>query len=355
MTLTERLAVELGIGGDFPIEPSGLWDHDNTSLFSSGRDALAAIARIQSGQAAVWLVPDFICHVVPNTLRTCGVLIEPYRWLTPWTVDNDYLANALPRASAVIVPFYMGLSPKPDIWRILAQRPVCVVEDRCQCVGAAPDPAELCGDYAIGSFRKWMAVPDGAYCVSRDGPAPRPARSENREMVRLRLAAALVKQTRLTSLPTELDQVLEGIAVELFRLGEDQAGAPREGRQASQFAESVIRCTDYADISARRIRNQRWLAERLATKTSLKIWEPECGWLVQSTVPLLALPVLCARRDILRQRLAAARVFCAVHWEDADWAKTGGHAAAWAASTLSLPIDQRYEAADLERIVEAVE
>ena len=159
-------------------------------------------------------------------------------------------------------------------------------------------------------------------------------------MVRLRLAAALVKQTRLAGLPPELDHALEEIAVELFRLGEIQAGAPREGRQASRCAESIIRHADVAAISARRIRNQRWLAERLAKKTSLKIWEPQCGWLVQSTVPLLALPVLSADRDRLRRRLGDGRVFCAVHWKDADWAETGGHAAVWAASTLSLPIDR---------------
>ena len=253
----------------------------------------------------------------------------------------------LPRASAVVVPFYMGLPPMTDIWGILAQRQACVVEDRCQCVGSPPAPAELCGDYAIGSYRKWMAVPDGAYCVRRNGAAPRPAGLENREMVRLRLAAALVKQTRLAGLPPDLDHALEEIAVELFRLGEIQAGAPGEGRQASRCRKHHPPCRRCRHL--RQADSKLALAGRAARQEDLP---QDMGARMRMAGPIHG-PItgFAGSQCRSRQAASAARGWgssCAVHWKDADWAETGGHAAVWAASTLSLPIDQRDEVADLE-------
>lgn len=345
---------KLGIGGDFPLAPACLVGGEGESLFSSGRDALAAIARCEHSQPAIWLVPEFICPVVPETLRSCGVEVRPYAWLNPWRVHPELLLRSLSQATAIVVPFYMGLPPVPDIWEILKEQSLQVVEDRCQCVGPAPLPAGLAGDYAIGSYRKWMAVPDGAYCVCRDGVPPRPSGAENQAMLRLRLAAALVKQARKDGVPDAWDPVLESIGRELFRLGELAVGIPLEGRRASHLTKQAVDSTSFGDISGRRIQNQRWLAERLVAQSSLKLWEPEAGALARANVPLLALPLLCSERDNLRKHLAAAGVFCAVHWQDADWSGSGGAPAAWASQTLSLPIDQRYEAADLARIVEVL-
>ena len=50
MTPFGHLAVKLGIGGDFPLDPSGLWDEDNPTLFSSGRDAWRRLPKTNPGK-----------------------------------------------------------------------------------------------------------------------------------------------------------------------------------------------------------------------------------------------------------------------------------------------------------------
>jgi len=324
-------------------------------LFAAGRDALAAIVAVGDSRRQDWLVPDYICTVVPDTLRRSGVSVRPYPWLSPWSVDAAGLEAALRGATAIVVPFYMGLPPTAVIWDVLEGRSLCVVEDRCQCVGRPPAPETLRGDYAIGSFRKWLPVSDGAYCVARRGEPPQPGPAPNRDMVRVRSAAALTKCARLSDLPAEIDRSLERAAVELFRLGERLADRGGEGNRASGLAESVIAGCDVVAISAARVRNQAWLAARLAEKASVSVWETEPGAIAASTTPLLALPVVCSRRDEVRRKLADGRVFCPIHWQDGNWTGGDGRAAAWAAGQLSLPIDQRYEPADLKRIVEALE
>jgi len=347
---------KIGIGGDFALDWHALWESSETpSLFATGRDALASVVKSKPATGAVWLAPDFICPVVPDTLRACGVQVQPYEWLTPWQVNERNLKGLLASAAGIVVPFYMGLAPAPEIWDLLNNRALCVVEDRCQCVGPPPSPDILRGDYAVGSYRKWLPVPDGAYCIARDGSMLKPDCHPNYKMVRLRLAAALVKQTRLSGVSTEMDGNLEKIGIELFQMGEDMAGGTAGGRYASAIAESIVRDADYRSISRGRMRNQAWLAEQLACKSSVKIFEPEVGAITRSDVPLLALPLLCAQRDRIRARLTDQKVFCPIHWRDGDWSNKGERPAAWAASEFSLPIDQRYELVDFRRIVEVIE
>ncbi|HZS42490.1 MAG TPA: UDP-N-acetylglucosamine 2-epimerase, partial [Polyangia bacterium] len=338
------------LGGDWPLETAWPLDGDAAAapLFAAARDALWLIARRRPG---VWLVPEFTCPVVPETLRAAGATVRAYRWRTPWTVDAEALRAAIVGAGAagVVVPFYLGLAPDDDVWRALDGAAACVVEDRAQCVGPPPAPPSLRGDFAVGSFRKWVGVADGAWCVARRGDAPAPERPPAEAMARLRSAAGLARR----ALDGGGDSV-ELAAVALFRAGELEAGRGELGRRASPASERALASIDYDRIRARRLRNQAFLVERLARASPpVELWQPREGALAGAT-PLLALPLLAGDRDRLRARLAERRVFCAVHWSDGDWSSAGGAAASWAARQLSLPIDQRLEPADLERIVEAL-
>jgi|GEM_PF-6586860 len=345
----------LGIGGDFSWDWPEFWSEAGIPfLFATGRDALAAIADSLPTTRGEWLVPDYTCPVVAKTLLSRDKAVRPYPWRTPWAVDEKELKALLPIATAIVVPFYMGIEPSGEIWALLQNSDLCVVEDRCQCVGLPPPAQIMHGEYAIGSFRKWLPVTDGAYCLSRGGTPPQPRRVPNREMARIRLAAALVKHTRTSQLAGELDQRLEQIAIELFCLGEILADNETSGRRASTLTEVLLPKFDIASICESRVRNQTWLAARLADKKMVTILEPEAGSIEELTVPLLALPVLANGRDQVLRMLAEQKVYCPVHWRDGNWSGGSSRAAAWASSVLSLPVDQRYNPSDLQRIVEVL-
>jgi hypothetical protein len=254
----------------------------------------------------------------------------------------------------VIVPFHLGLPPSESIWRVLERHGagVCVVEDRCQCVGLPPPVEGVRGDFAVGSLRKWTALPDGAWCVARTGAAPRPTGEPARDMVRLRAAAGLTKAAWLEG--GAVDDRLERAAVELFARGESAAAAGGD-RRGSLFVARTLAALDVGEVVRRRLLNQRALAGRLRQRRSVELWEPAPGAIEASQSPLLALPLLCRDRDAMRARLAAQRIFCPVHWSDGDWSGAGGRAADWSARTLSLPIDQRLGPAEIDRIADAID
>src|SRR5581483_11118812 len=227
----------------WPLETAWPLDGDAAAapLFAAARDALWLIARRRPG---VWLVPEFTCPVVPETLRAAGATVRAYRWRTPWTVDAEALRAAIVGAGAagVVVPFYLGLAPDDDVWRALDGAAACVVEDRAQCVGPPPAPPSLRGDFAVGSFRKWVGALDGG------------------------------------------GDSVELAAVALFRAGELEAGRGELGRRASPASERALASIDYDRIRARRLRNQAFLVERLARASPpVELWQPREGALAGAT------------------------------------------------------------------------
>ena len=355
------------IGGEFPISPDALLPELLESLhplFSSGREALAAIVNRVGRAGDRWLAPEFTCPVVPETLRACGMNPVPYRWITPWDPDQEDVRRQCRDAAGVIVPFYMGWHPDPSIWNLLERESLCVVEDRCQCVGP-PKLSEIRGHYAIGSYRKWLPVPDGAYCMSRRGPAPIPDDREGSRMADLRLAGAVVKHSVCAALDAESGEMPESkdrermtaeaerIYFRLFLLAENLVSLPSGRRRAIRLSELLIRAADVAAIRERRMSNQRHLARLLVDNPSVSVLNPNTG-VAAAREPLLALPVLVKARDSLRQRLMSRGILCDIHWKDGDWSGRGERAAAWAEGVLSLPIDQRYNLMDMDRIAEAL-
>jgi dTDP-4-amino-4,6-dideoxygalactose transaminase len=70
----------------------------------------------------------------------------------------------------------------------------------------------------------------------------------------------------------------------------------------------------------------------------------------------LAFPVVVEGgvRDALREFLRQRDLFCPVHWPASDEQSPRSTGARLAATMLSLPVDQRYDAGQLARLVDAV-
>src|SRR5262249_45637927 len=68
-----------------------------------------------------------------------------------------------------------------------------------------------------------------------------------------------------------------------------------------------------------------------------------------------SLPIFVGDRDELLDRLAAARIFATALWPKAERDRSRHPAADWCARHLvSLPVDQRHDGADMQRIAAAV-
>lgn len=316
---------------------------------TNGRTALAILAEEAPG---TWLLPAYLCESVLQPLRRAGVPFDFYPVGGDLRPRLDELERAVESQSpaAVLVVDYFGFPPSPeDAARLRALREACLVVEDCVqgSLVELPDAAGgVIGDVVFTSFRKYLPVPDGGLLT---GVRPR----------RLPPAAASLRGRLLGQLlrGAWVSGRAEGPEVEAVFLGLLEAGEssldehmPLEG--TSRLSERLVAGLDLADAASRRRANFVALIEALEESDAVT---PVLRGLPAGVSPLvLPARVGGGRRDALRSELVQRRIFCPVHWPlppEIDEARFPEEHLL-SAEMLGLPLDQRYEPADMQRLAD---
>ena len=330
------------VGGEFhwcewPPGPRVPWPKPG-AWYALGRHAVAALLRMK--QRRLW-IPDYFCHdVVEHWRSSCSLAMyrDDPRWPEPdWR-------SLRPRAGDwVLAMNYFG-ARQQDPWRLWKEREnVLLLEDHSH------DPVSRWAlssdaDYAFASLRKTLPVPDGALLWSPRGhklPAP-PGQESLSVAAGLKLSAMLLKSEYLTGRAParakahyrraqELGEVLmpggaeaiSHISLDLLRRGLPQAWRTRRRVNAKELSRSIQGWSHGKPVDT------RW---------------PE------GAAPLAL--VLCLdsqeSRDKCREYLENNDIYCPIHWPMPQF--VGAEARTLSAQLLSIPIDQRYDKADMETV-----
>lgn len=298
-----------------------LWDHwtagwAHTAAFSTARSALAALLRQQQPRR-LWL-PAYVCQTVLDAAAGA-----PVSW---YPVDGRLqpdLSGARP-GDAVLVVDYFGRSAlaerRPDLF---------VIEDRAQAID--PDGPAF-GDVLLYSPRKLFGVGDGGLLVSNQPlPAPDDPGDE---------ALWAPNDARVA----DPDGQNPGGWRPVFIARE--AGFEPDGRAMSGRTLAALQGVDWRAEAAARRANWTTLASGLA---EWALWP-------QPDVPFtpLAYPVLADDTAAMSAWLADHRIWAPRHWAEIPSPQSFTAAHDLARRCLSLPLDGRYGAEDMGRIVQAV-
>jgi dTDP-4-amino-4,6-dideoxygalactose transaminase len=328
------VSADRAIGGVFAAAPEGApvagsvwaawtagWPH--VAAYRTARSALAAL--LADRRPGRLLLPDYTCEAI---WRHGAVAYPIGPDLQP---DVDRLAALLRPGDAVVGVNYFGRSPSPAFRALAASRPdVLWIEDRAQ---ALEPGAPAWGEVVIYSPRKLLGVADGGVMVSRS-PLPQPAAGPDDDSL---------------------------WAPEDARAGdpdgnEPQAWYPLFQRREAAFAVDAapmsartmkaLRAAKIAPIVAARRANWRTLAGRLGEHALWPQLDPDFA--------PLAFPILVTDAAASVRALAEHRLWCPRHWADLPGAP-GPAARALSERLVSLPCDQRYGEADMQRLADAVE
>lgn len=308
-------------------------------LVSSGRVALSALLEYgfdMRGWRRLW-VPSYYCEDVVSSLRGSRVSIARYpcgplsEGIPPVRESGDVLLR--------LDYFGWGLRPSSVYWRGET------IEDRTH------DPfaqRESTADFVMASLRKTLPIPDGgAYWSPRGHPLPEepsPA-VEHEYAVMQRLAAMAMKRHYLLggTVSKETYRELEVAAESAFLVG---VAAPM-----SQISRVMLQHLPLATACASRGTNFVAFREAMADDPNLTVLGP-----VHQNAPAVAVVRVreTGLRDLLRARLVEEGIYTAVLWpipkDVAPWHRPED--AAFAASTLAVHVDLRYEPEDLIRVAE---
>lgn len=331
------------IGGVFAVDdlpPAGtgantgpsLWDHWTAGARQvlSFRNARSAFAHIvtQLVPLRVWL-PAYCCT---ELRQGAGTQIRFYDCDADLCPNIDALSAALRPRDLVLGVNYFGRPA--EVLRPLAQnRPdVIWVEDCAQSVdSAAPPWAPL----RIYSPRKVLGVGDGGVLVDQEAwlppPCQRPAASST-----LYHAGLLRRQ----------DTADQRNALWFAAFQRAEAMMDVSDRAMSRHSTQMLHRTPLAAVSANRRRNYARLHAGLS---ALALWpDPTPDW-----TPL-GFPIRVADAATLSDVLACLRIFAPRHWVQLACNTPHAAEAALSRQLLTLPCDQRYGPADMDRLIAAV-
>ncbi|HXY99704.1 MAG TPA: hypothetical protein VEI03_06860 [Stellaceae bacterium] len=318
-----------------PVTPWQLWTGGarGALTFHNARSALVWLLR-QKDVRRLWL-PAYICREVADAVAGAGTDIRFYAVGEALAPDAARLDAMLGRGDAVLGVDYFGFAPPAAFPALVRARgDVLWIEDRAQAFD--PD-AEPWGDWLIYSPRKLLGVPDGGLLVSQRCELSPPAYEDSRD---LSFMAPTLERFEDAAETHSRDWYTSYREVE--------AGAVASLRPMSRLAGTLLRRIDAQSIASRRRRNHAMLAKAFP---SLML---RFSGARPAAVPFgLALRVRDA--GAVAGRLAEAGAFCARHWRSLPSdPRRFPEEHNLAQSLLTLPCDQRYGEAEMQRLIDCL-
>jgi hypothetical protein len=312
------------LGGFFELEPGrrSREYHEEATALCSGRACLRLMLEARRPRRA--LLPFFICDSALSAFDAAHVPYSFYR-VTP--ALEAALPQPLDDVDCVLYVNYFGLKT-PAVRALESAAPAWVIADDTQAFFERGYARAA----SFNSARKFFGVPDGAYAYGENiGAAPE---------MRLDETGYLHLVNRLTG--------HQELAYRQY-LEHERAMTP-EVRGPSRLAEQILAGIDYEHARDIRCRNYLAVHDRLAPVNRLAIDLVPLDAAVPFCYPLLPVTPLD------RQRLWRRQIFVSHLWPEVE--ARPGDGFDWerelAARLLPLPIDQRYDLADMDRLCTVV-
>jgi hypothetical protein len=312
------------LGGFFELElPAGGGGyHDRATALCSGRACLRFLLERRQPRRA--FVPFFICDTALTAFEAAGV---PYTFYNVTRALDPVLPAAVTGADCVLYVNYYGLKTE-SVRQLAASTPAWVIADDTQ----AFFERGYTNAASFNSARKFFGVPDGAYAYGDALGEPPAARADDSRCEYL-----------MNRLSGDQDLAYQQYVVHEGRFTTDI-------RRPSVLAERLLAGIDYARARDARRRNFSAVHARLADANRLPIDLDEIGEAVPFCYPFLP------AATVERRRLWDQRIFVPQLWPEVE--SRSGPESAWerelAGRLLPLPIDQRYDLPDMDRLCGAV-
>lgn len=331
------------IGGEYKI-PADVLQMDsirsNEPVYSLGRTCFYAILELirTNVRGGGVLLPDYLCSSVAEVPTRLGTPFKHYPVNNNFLPDMDSLRKLLSNNDeklAVLLIAYFGLVDLNDtITEIRREFPnTTIIVDDVQNFYGFGQHTDY--DYCFTSYRKWFAVPDGADVLKKNGPMKLSVFQEQPAYAQYKAAGNLLKNHG--------NIIDEKVALELLGKGEAMMDTEYLYR-CSGVSHELFKRIDFDMIQTRRRSNAEILHEGLEKLHIRHLYDV-------AKTPLFV-PIIVPNRDRLRKRLFSEMIFAPVHWP-VESKKLQGTNELYG-TELSLICDQRYDGADMERILHVI-
>lgn len=306
------------IGGYFELElPRFPEYHAEAIALNSGRFCLEYILRCRKYKKVY--VPYFTCDSAVEPIIKLGIPYEFYHIDKNYHIVDDI---SLGENEALMYTNYWGL--QDDYCRQLAGKyKKHLILDYTQAFFSR----SIDGIDTFYSCRKFFGVPDGGYLYT-DAKADFELEQDE-------------SYGRMDSLVKRIDLSPEAGYDDFHHVSAEFHTLPI--RRMSKFTKRMMQGIDYGCVAQQRLDNYNLLRKHLGGRQ-----------LNYGEVPMI-FPFESEQGQELRKKLITNKVFVAKYWPNVDeWASENAVETWMTNHILPLPIDQRYNEEDMERIIQII-
>lgn len=297
----------------------------------------------------VALLPPFTCHTVFEPFIDFGYEIHtmPVNMNLRTSAEDIVRCQTICGAGVVLVHRYYGfntLSGFDQAEKTLHENGVIVIEDCTQCLYS--NFAISDADYVVASIRKWCGVPDGGFAICKEGCFTHKPNHTDEKMVETKRIASELKYQFLFDGKGD-KQTFKA----KYREGEEFLDNQTDYYAIGELSAAVQANLDVELLKKKRRANYKVLMEGFQNKAGVKVI---FDTLPGDVVPLY-FPILVDDRDVLQDLLADNDIYAPVVWPKADNCPAIDETAEMIyEKILCIPIDQRYDVDDMQRIVNVI-
>ena len=316
------------IGGYFSLELPPLQEnyiHEKGIHLNSGRNALEYLLKSITNIQCIW-IPYFTCEVVLEPLKKLDI---PYCF---YSINEDFELTDeidLGENEYLLITNYFGI--KDAYIKELASRfGEHLIVDNAQAFFAEP----IEGIKMIYSPRKFVGIPDGGIAYMENGFDVSGLEQD-------------VSYDRCSHLLKRLDLGAEAGYADFRENSHQLMNQPI--KRMSNLTWKLLQGIDFDSIKKQRRENFKQLHKALSEINQLHI--PDMDTFVCPMVyPFYTLD------DTLKKRLIENKVFVATYWPNVlDWCKDGMLEYKLASKVISIPLDQRYDKEEMNKIIQIIE
>lgn len=247
----------------------------------------------------------------------------------------------------ILIHKYFGFNTCPNLDNIIPElhkMGITVIEDVTQSMYSKFSKSNA--DYIVGSIRKWCGVPDGGFAVCREGTFLSKPHKSDIKLEQLKQEAALLKYEYIFN-----DSGDKQLFLNKFKEAEDLLDAQSELYAISPLSYNLQCVVDLQKITDKRRANYLQLLNCLKGIVGIN---PIFNNLPSDVTPLY-LPVICDDRKKLQSLLVENNIFAPVVWPKGNNCPQTDNKVNYIYNhILCIPIDQRYNTDDIERITNVI-
>lgn len=312
-------------------------------FLSSGRDSL--VYAIRAYKIKKMLIPSYIEEDIIKQILKEGIIVKFYNINKNLNIDLEDVEKKVKNFDSILIIHYFGFPHDvKKIQQICKENNLIMVEDCVQSMLSSYDnkPLGSFGEISFNSLRKFIGIPDGSILTITKKTKIIES-TLHKKFVEKRINALIGKYLYLNKEKSHSHFYFKQAFIGSEKIMEKyEKPAP-----ISTESLKILQRIDFSEMIKIRRQNFIYLLSELE---SLALYKK-----LPTNVCPLGFPIIVKDRNKIKKKLIENKIYPPIHWPlSSKISKSFRDSWKISSHILTIPIDQRYNIEDMERIIEVL-